>query len=119
MTALLELVSRWREEADLLRGYGAEEAAAAAERHAEQLVDAVTEAEGEVLTLAEAAAVSGYARRTLRQKVSEGEIPNVGKRNAPRVRRGDLPMRVKSKKADLFDASAEAQEILGNSGASR
>jgi hypothetical protein len=110
---LLALAARWREEAGLLRGYGASQAAAATELHAREVVEAVKQAENEELTLEEAAAASGYARRTIRQKVSEGEIPNVGRRNAPRVRRGDLPMRVKAKKVDSFDASAEARSILG------
>ena len=54
----MDLAARWREEAGLLRGYGASEAGAAAELHAQQLTDAVAEAASEILTLDEAASVS-------------------------------------------------------------
>ena len=113
MNALLKLVSRWREEADLLRGYGAEEAAAAAEKHAREVVEAVKQAEDEELTLAESEIASGYSKRRLSELIADGTIPNVGAKGRPRLRRGDLPIRRKAKKADSFDASTEAQSILG------
>ena len=113
MNPLLALAARWREEAGLLRGYGASEAAATAELHAQQVIEAVKRAEDEELTLEEAATASGFARRTLRGKVASGEIPNVGRKGAPRIRRGDLPVQARSKKGSDFDASAEASSILG------
>ena len=111
--SLLDLAAGWVKDARFLREHGASEAAATTEKHAEQLTEAVKRAEDEALTLEEAATASGYARRTLREKVSTGEIPNAGEKGRPRIRRGDLPRRVKSKKADSFDATTEAQEILG------
>lgn len=116
MKSLLRLAARWREEAGLLRGYGASEAAAAAESHAEQLTEAVAEAEHEILTLDEAASVSKYSKRRLRELVADGSIPNSGRKGAPRIKRKDLPKRAKSKKGTDFDASTEAQSILGQSG---
>ena len=114
--ALLDLAAGWVEDAKVLREHGASEAATTSEKHAREVVEAVKLAEDEVLTLAEAAAESGYARRTIRQKIQMGQIPNIGKKNAPRIRRGDLPKRAGSvKKADSFDASSEAQSILGAS----
>ena len=111
--SLLDLANGWIKDAKFLREHGASEAATTSEKHAREVVEAVKQAEDEELTLDEAAAASGYARRTLREKVSSGEIPNAGRKNAPRIRRGDLPKRVGSRSADAFDASAAAQTILG------
>ena len=113
MNTLLNLAARWREEADLLRGYGASEAGAAAELHAQQLTEAIEEAEHEELTLGEAARASHYSKRRLRELVADGSIPNVGRKGAPRIKRKDLPKRAKSKKGSDFDASTEARSILG------
>lgn len=113
MKTLLDLAAGWRKDADLLRDHGATEAATTTEKHAEEVVAAVERADNEHLTLAQGSVESHYAVRTLRQKVASGEIPNAGKKNAPRIRRGDLPTRVGSRKAEPFDASTEAQSILG------
>jgi hypothetical protein len=39
----------------------------------------------------EAAAESGYAADTLGRLVREGQIPNAGRLNAPKIRRRDIP----------------------------
>ena len=86
----------------------------AAERHAQELTEAVSRTESETLTLDQAATESGYAKRTLRQKLAKGEIVNAGRRNAPRIRRGDLPSRRRSGGTDAFDPTAEAHGILSS-----
>lgn len=93
MDALLELADRWSVEASLLRGYGAAEAAAAAELHAAQLREAVSEVGREALSLAEAALGSGYSVEHLRHLVADGTIPNAGRKGSPRIRRSDLPVK--------------------------
>lgn len=45
----------------------------------------------DVLTLREAAEVSGYSLDHLGRLVRDGQIANVGRPHRPRVRRGDLP----------------------------
>ena len=112
MKALLDLVAGWRKDAGLLRGYGASEAAASAELHAEQLTEAIGQAADEELTLSESASASGYSKRRLSELLADGTIENVGRRGAPRIRRGDLPTRAKSKKGSDFNAASEAREIL-------
>ena len=113
MNALPDLAARWREEAGLLRGYGASEAAATAELHAQQVIEAVKRAEDEELTLEEAAVASGYSKRRLSELIKEGTLSNVGARGRPRLRRGDLPRRGGSvKKADGFNATAEARSVM-------
>ena len=109
---LRELASRWEQEAELLDGYGATEASAAARRHAHELTEAIRTAEDQELTLAEAAHESGYSRRRIRELVASGAIPNLGRKGAPRIRRRDLPMKGSRTSAEGFDASAHAAEVL-------
>jgi hypothetical protein len=45
------------------------------------------------LNLSEAAEISGYSREHIGRLVKQGKIENVGRPHAPRVRRGDLPMK--------------------------
>jgi hypothetical protein len=55
------------------------------------------ETQGEtVLSISDAAAISGYSREHLGRLVKEGKLENVGRPHAPRVRRGDLPMKPSS-----------------------
>ena len=103
---------QWEADARLLREYGQESAAKVAELHACQLREALQAAGNESLTLAEAAAESGYSTRRLRELVSEGSLPNAGRKGAPRIRRGDLPRKAKAVSAS-FDAGAEARAIMG------
>ena len=42
-------------------------------------------------TLEQAAVESGYSYSALQKMVADGELMNVGKKGAPRIRRGDLP----------------------------
>ena len=114
--SLLDLAAGWREDADLLRNHGAVEAATTSELHARQVINAVERAEDERLTVPEAALESGFAERTIRQQIAERKLENVGAKGRPRVRRGDLPMRAKSKKGSDFDAATEARQILGGTG---
>lgn len=88
---ILNLASEWRRRATMLREYGAEGQAAAVEACAVELTDAVKDWQDEPLTLEQAAEESGYSYSTLQQKVAAGEIPNVGDKGRPRVRRYDLP----------------------------
>ena len=116
--SLLGLAAGWVEDAKFLREHGASEAATTSEKHAREVVEAVKRAEDEVLTLAEAAKESNYSKRRLREFLADGRVLNMGRRNAPRIARRDLPMRGKPSRSDSFDASAEAQNILGEPGAS-
>ena len=52
-----------------------------------------TGAEPELLTLREAAELSGYTRQHLARLIQQGKLKNYGRPNAPRVRRGDLPIK--------------------------
>ena len=108
-----ELIRRWATEAELLEGYGAAEAASATRRHAQELSEALRAADDEELTLEAAAKESGYSRRRLRELVASGDVPNAGRKGAPRIRRADLPRRPGSTTGHGFDARAHAAEVLG------
>lgn len=105
-----ELATKWRADADVLEAY-APEMAKVCRSHADALDAALRSVDDDVLSLADAARASGYSPDRLRHKVSSGEIPNVGKKGAPRIRRGDLPLK-KNAKASGFDAVAAARGLL-------
>ena len=105
------LADQWEADAEKLREYDQESAAKVAELHASQLREALRAAGDESLTLAEAAAESGYSKRRLREFVHQGSVPNAGRKGAPRIRRGDLPRKAKAA-SNGFDAGAEARAIM-------
>ncbi|MGH7628447.1 MAG: hypothetical protein ACREOF_03500 [Gemmatimonadales bacterium] len=88
---LADLVARWRDEAAPFQTRGARAATEAAESYATELEAWSREHELEAITLEQAAAESGYTYSALEKMVRRKELPNVGRKGAPRVRRGDLP----------------------------
>ena len=59
-----------------------------------QDIDAVLmHEESEVLTLAEAARLSGFSPDHLGRLIRSGHIDNAGRSGAPRIRRSDLPIK--------------------------
>ena len=105
-----DLVSVWRQRAEMLRQYGAEQAARTAETLADELESTLRSQDDECLTLDEAAEASGFSRDHLSRLIREGKIPNAGKPHAPRICRADLPRKtgrtllVAGRYGDLADA---------------
>ena len=93
--SLSELAEQWRAEAEMIRRRGQEALAAMADSYADELEAALREHDLEALTLREAAEESGYSYSALQKMVTKGELQNVGDRHRPRVRRGDLPRKVR------------------------
>jgi multidrug efflux pump subunit AcrA (membrane-fusion protein) len=91
MSRLADLARRWRELAAELRTLAAEPQARALEHAAAQLEAELAAADAELLSLEAAALESGYSVRQLRHLIAKGDLPNAGRKHAPRVRRGDLP----------------------------
>jgi hypothetical protein len=92
----VRLVSRWREEAQILRRYGDANQAVLLEECASQIEAAWCEYLLEELSVEEAALESGYSLDRLRALVRQGEIPDrrqSGTQSKLRIRRGDLPRR--------------------------
>lgn len=88
---VVELVAKWQKEADLQRHRGQEAEATRTESFIVDLTAAEAGFFTEVLNLREASRESGYSGDHLGRMVRDGKIPNVGRRNAPKVLRKDLP----------------------------
>ena len=69
----------------------------------------------EPLSLAEAARLSGYTADHIGRVVREGKLPNVGRKNAPRVRARDLPALRNAKLAapssTVYDPATDARSL--------
>ena len=87
----LDLSAQWRACAETLRAFGAATQAEAVERCAMELEQALTANHDELLSLQQAARISGYSADHLGRLIRQGSLRNVGRPRAPRLRRGDLP----------------------------
>ena len=101
-----ELTNRWLKDAETFRRWGDEHQASILERCVEDLEAFLRESDLEPLTLAQASRESGYTPDHLRRLIREGKLTNVGRRNAPRIRRGDLPQ-----KPRRFDSSLDTTDL--------
>ena len=114
MSGITELVEKWESDADTMEQYSDARGAAVCRLHIAELKEAVRIEQGRLLTLAEAAHESGYSEDHLRHEVASGRIQNEGKKGAPRIRRGNLPLK-RSKRAKSGPSPAlAAAEILGS-----
>lgn len=95
--ALRDLTARWTEDAARLEAYGATAQAKALQRAADDVLATLATLETDTLTLADAARESGYTADHLGRLVRRGEIENVGRPHAPRIRRSDLPRKASAK----------------------
>ena len=87
------LLAAWRERAAYLERYGDPNSARLwkeAIRELEHVLQAIGD---ETLSLAEAAAASGFTADHLGHLIRTGKIPNAGVPNRPRIRRADLPQK--------------------------
>jgi len=87
------LVIAWRERAAYVEQFGDPTSARLWRLAALDLEHALKALGDETLTLVEAAAVSGYSADHLGRLVRDGQLRNCGRKNAPRVRRADLPIK--------------------------
>jgi hypothetical protein len=108
-----ELITSWRNDAELLERYGDDQLALVCQTHADDLEAALRSQADDALDLATASKESGYSADRLRHMVAEGAIPNAGKKGSPKIRRGDLPR--KHRAGNGFDAAATASSLLGRS----
>lgn len=108
-----ELATRWREDAELLDRY-ASTLADVCRRHADELDAALRAVADDPLDLETAARESGYSPDRLRHLVAAKQIPNAGRKGAPRIRRGDLPVKPHVR-GGVFDAATTARDLLRGS----
>lgn len=95
-TPLEALADNWEEEANDFRQRGLKREARMVKSFAEELRQTLTAWKMEALTVADAAAESGYSESHLRSLLSDGSLENVGRAGAPRVRRLDLPAKARA-----------------------
>src|SRR5262245_45561888 len=89
------LADEWRAEAAILRRRGAAVQAEVLEGCAAELEQRGRDRELQALTLEQAAAESGFSYSALEKMVRRGKLANVGRKQAPRIRRGDLPRKLR------------------------
>ena len=69
----------------------------------------------ETMSLTEAAERTGYSAEHIGRLVRRGRLPNAGRKNAPRVRLGDLRLEVKpklaGKSARVYDPLSDARSL--------
>jgi len=93
MEALLipgDLPALWRQRADFLHEYGDPNSARLWMLAAVELERALKLFGAATLTVADAAQVTGYSPDYIRKQIAAGDLPNAGRKNAPRVLRADL-----------------------------
>lgn len=106
--------------AELRESFGDEARARALEWAALRVERAIREQADEPLTLAQAAARSGYSASHISRLIRDGKLPNLGRRGTPRVRAGDLPIRatrrVVARPSLGYDPVADARTLLSRQG---
>lgn len=121
---LLGLAASFRDEATHAEPYNPG-AAYAWRRAADAIEQAVREAADELLTLEQAAELSGYSAERLRHLIADGAIPQAGRKGAPRIRRGDVPRKAGKARAGAtagpqgYDPTADALSLLGRANGSQ
>lgn len=119
---LQRLASTWQARAVDLRNWGAAEGVATAwECAATELTEQIAQHADEALSIQEAASVSGYSADHLSRLLRNGDIPNAGSRNRPRVRRGDLPIKrrrigIARSASAAYDPATDARALLSRRG---
>lgn len=109
------LPAQWRAKADVVRPFNPGAAFAYEECAREREAEIAGQA-NQVVTLTEAAALSGYHADSLRHKLATGEIENVGRKHAPRVRIADLPRKAGRVAASAYDPQQDALRLLSPQG---
>jgi hypothetical protein len=95
VTDVCRLIESWRQRAAMFRKHGVEQAAITIDVLVAELELVLQAGEDRPLTLQAAAVESGYSADHLARLVRQGKVANVGRKFAPRVRRGDLPKRAR------------------------
>jgi hypothetical protein len=74
----------------------------------------LTAGKAALLTLRQAAEVSGYSEDHLGRQVLQGKIPNAGRKGSPRIKTGDLPRRIVRTGPRLYDPVTDARNLLNS-----
>ena len=102
-----DLIERWREEAAVCRKRGAVGQAEAVDSCADELEAHAEEWLNGEVTIAEAAALSGYSCDHLRTLVKEGTLRATRRGSRIRIQRRDLPRKPRREKSTVEALAAE------------
>ena len=96
-SALEALRLRWQaRRAELARLHALVDGAQLCDELLTELDNAVRSSADDLVTLKQAAALSGYSADHLGRLLRDGTLRNSGRRNAPRIRRADLPRKTQT-----------------------
>lgn len=112
MSAMQDLLTRWRDEAETVERCGHGSTGKLIRRLTVEVEEALRDDQDETLTLAEAALESSYSAEHIRKMVASGMIPNAGERGRPRIRRGDLPVK-RTNGSSLSSPENDVRDFLG------
>jgi hypothetical protein len=113
MDVLMSLVEWWRTEAAIMDAWTATQEAQAARKCAKELEAAILEWQLQTLSLSEAAEESNHSYSALQQMVSEGQMPNAGAKNKPRIYRCDMPKKPGRRSLKLVPGAPDlADQVL-------
>lgn len=93
MSAVAALPDRWRAKAQDFAAFGANAQATTCTLLADELEAALQVQDVATVTLAEASRIGGYSTEHLARLVRSGQLPNAGRKGAPRLHRRDVPTR--------------------------
>lgn len=119
--SLEDLRQRWATRRDELARLGAQvDGAKVIEEFLSDLKVNV-ECEGnELLSISQAAILSGYSAEHLARSVRQGRIANSGRKHKPLIRRNDLPQKPNSSLArgdnEPYDVIADARSLMSRQG---
>lgn len=113
--ALSDLATTWRTRAAERRDEADEARARCYERAATELETTLRTMGDEPLDLPTASRESGIPVETLRKKIARGELPQAGRRHAPKIRRADLPSRGRRPAASQYSPDDDALRLVRGS----
>lgn len=121
MVAVMHLADVWRQQVAVLRKRGDDRGATVMMGMLDELSDALAASGEEVISLREAAGISGYSTSHLARMIREGDLPNAGRPNSPKLRRADVPMKGGrgADQAPRLDRSSGRKEQIARSIVSR
>lgn len=116
-----ELHQRWSIRREEFARLGAQvDAARVIDEFLTDLAEASHDEGDQLLSIREAARLSGYSVEHLARSVRHGRIPNSGRKNKPLIRRNDLPQKPKSLLArgdnEPYDVIADARSLMSRQG---
>ncbi len=112
---LADLLAELETHEGVLRQWGASDRADVLVEVVRRVREARDRERAQLVNLADAALISGFSTRHLRNLIRDGHLTDHGQRHAPRLRVGDLPRKpATSSGSDGWDPRAAAAKAVGS-----